>query len=226
MASPTIPKKKQRRRRAATPRPPSKPRLAVKAPPVHDAEAMGTFGNKLTAAADANPTVIKSPPAVPLLKTALGTLATAIVAAEGGPDAAQTALLTASGKVHDLAVQHASWIQGGANEMSPADAVSYITLAGFQVAKNPQRTPITSPQVTNGAPTTLQFELPKVPGALMWFTEVSLDGGKTYTRTIDTEKRSGSITGLPSGQTVSVRLRAYVRGSGYTPWMMFTLVVT
>jgi hypothetical protein len=224
MTTPTH--KKKPRRRAAAPKPPSKPRVAVRAPRVAAAEAMATLGNKLVASAEANPSVFVNPPTIPPLKTALGTLATSIIAAEGGTDAAQTTLLTASGKVRDLVVQHGAWIQAGANNLAPSDAVSFITLAGFDVAKMPHRTAVTSPEVTNGPPTTVHFDLPNVSGAVMWFTEVSLDGGKTFTRSVDTERRKGDITGLPSGQSVTVRLRAFVRGSGYTPWTTLTIVVT
>jgi hypothetical protein len=221
MASPRKPRK-----RKAAPKPPSKPRVAVYFPPIHDGGAMGTLGNKLVAAAEANTGDIVNPTYIPPLKLAVAAQATAVVAAEGGPDAAQTALFAASGKVHDVIVQHASWVQATANQKAPADAVSFITLCGFQVAKRPQRRVVTSPTVTNGDPTVVQLEFPNVAGAVMWFAELSLDGGKTYVRSTDTENRKAAITGLPSGQNVSIRVRAYVRGSGYTQWTTLTIVVT
>ncbi len=153
-------------------------------------------------------------------------LSAAVVAAEGGSDAAQTALQSAAIGMRDTIGQHAAWIQSEANKKAPPDALNYIITAGFQVAKKGQRTKITAPEVTNGGPGVVHFEVPATPGALMWFTEVSLDSGKTYARTVDTEHVKGDITGLPSGQSVMVRLRTYVRGSGYTPWTTATIVVT
>jgi hypothetical protein len=214
------------RKRKALPKPPIKTRVAVKAPPIRDAEATATYGNKLITAADANPAMFVNPPYVAPLESAVGVLSAAIVAAEGGTDAAQAALLNATSKVHDLIMQHAHWVQAGANALAPADAMAFITTAGFQVAKKPQRAPRTAPELSNTAPTVIHFELPSTPGALMWFTEVSTDGGKTFVRSVDMEKLKGDITGLPSGQTVTVRLRAYVRGSGYTPWTTLSIVVT
>ncbi len=85
---------------------------------------------------------------------------------------------------------------------------------------------MTAPQLTNGAPTVVHFELPRVTGAIMWFTQLSTDGGKTFVEGIDTEKRSGDFTGLISAQTIIVRVRAFVRGSGYTPWTTLSIVVT
>jgi hypothetical protein len=222
MASPTT----KTRIRKARPKPPPKVRVAVKAPSETDGEGMATFGNKLVAAADGNPTLFVSPTAIPLLKTALATLGLAITAAQGGPDAAQTALLAASTKVHQIIQQHASWVQSGANSLAPADAVNFITSAGFQVAKTAQRVPLSSPEITNGAPTVIHFQCPSIPGAVMWFTEISTDGGKTFVRSVDTEHVKGDLTGLTSGQSVTVRLRAFVRGTGYTSWTVLPIVVT
>jgi len=218
--------KKRPRKRKALPKPPRKVRVAVYAPPINDPEAMATLGNKLTAAAAANTGEIKNPEYIPALTTAMTTLTGDIVAAEGGTDADQTALLNATIKVHEIIVQHAGWVQAQVNSMAPADAIKYIILAGFQVAKNPQRKNLTAPELSNLAPTVVHFDLPKVDGAVMWFSEVSTDGGKTYARSSDTELRKGDITGLPSGQTVSVRLRPYVRGTGYQPWTMLSITVT
>jgi hypothetical protein len=223
MATPTT--KSKTRTRKAKPKPPQRVLLAVKAPPVNDSEANATFGNKLTAAAIAHPALFVSPPYIPQLTTALGTLGGAIIAAKGGPDSAQTALVAAVAKVRYTIDQHAAWVQGGADLLAPADAVNYITTAGFQVAKKGQRTPKTSPEISNGAPTVVHFELPPTPGAIMWFTEISSDG-KTFTRSVDTEHLKGDITGLPSGQSLTVRVRAYVRGAGYTTWTTLSIVVT
>jgi hypothetical protein len=218
--------KKQQRRRQGMPRPPSVPRVAVGAPPLRKAEGMATLANKLIAEAAANPGLLVTPPYIPPLQAAATALGSAITAAQGGTDAAQTALYTATKKTRDVIKQHASWVQGGANALASADAVSFITAAGFQVAKSPRRVSVSTPTITNGAPTVVNFELPLLAGAIMWFTQISSDGGKTFAEAVDTEKRKGAITGLTSGQTVTVRVRAFVRGSGYTPWTTLSIVVT
>jgi hypothetical protein len=104
--------------------------------------------------------------------------------------------------------------------------VSFITAAGFQVAKRPHRAAVTAPELSNKVPNVVHFDLPKLPGLVMWFSEVSTDGGKTFMPAIDTENRKGDIKGLTSGQTVTVRLRAFVRGTGYTPWTTLSVLVT
>jgi hypothetical protein len=223
MATPTT--KKRTRTRQAKPSPPKRIRLAEKLPPVNDPEANHTFGNKLTAAATAHPTLFVNPPYIPQLTAALVILAAAIIEAQGGTDAAQTALVADIAKVRSLINQHAAWVQGGADALPPADAVNFITTAGFQVAKAGQRTPKTSPELSNGPPTVVHFDLPPTPGAIMWFTEISSDG-KTFTRSVDTEHLKGDITGLTSGQSITVRVRAYVRGNGYTPWTTLSIIVT
>jgi hypothetical protein len=216
----------KQRRRQAMPKPPSTARVAVKAPPLQNAEGMATLANKLIAEAAANPGLLVSPPYIAPLQNAAAALGSAITAAQGGPDAAQTALYGATRKTRDVIRQHAAWVQTGANALAPADALTFITAAGFQVAKAPQRTIVSAPELTNGAPTVVHFELPRLAGAIMWFTEISSDGGKTFAEAVDTEKRKGDITGLTSAQTVTVRVRAFVRGSGYTPWTTLSIVVT
>jgi hypothetical protein len=72
----------------------------------------------------------------------------------------------------------------------------------------------------------LQCELPNSDGRCLSCTEYSTDSEKTWTRGPDTEK---SRLDLPlvftAGQTVSVRLRQFVRATGYTPWVVFTMIV-
>jgi hypothetical protein len=224
MTNPTT--KKKTRMRKATPKPPRKVRVAIHPPPIHDVEAWFTFGNKLVAAAAAYPALFVSPPYIPALTSALTVLGAAITAVQGGTDAAQTALLTATIKVKDDIDSHAGWVQTGANALAPADATNFITSAGFQVALAAQRVPITAPVLKNGPPTVVLFAFPPSPEAVMWFTELSLDGGKTYGRSTDTERLKGEITGLTSGMLVYVRVRAFLRGSGYTPWTVLWITVT
>ena len=222
----TTAKTKKSRMRQAAPKPPRRVRVAKKTPRITDPVGMATFGNKLTAAGTAHPTLFGGSSALPLLTAALLILGSAIVTAQGGSDSAQSALLTASSKVHDIIDQHAAWIQGAADALPSTDAATFITTAGFQVAKAAQRVALTAPELTNGVPTVVHFQLPSIAGAIMWFTEISVDGGKTFTGSVDTEHVKGDITGLTSGQSVIVRLRAYVRGTGYTPWTDLPIIVT
>ena len=82
--------------------------------------------------------------------------------------------------------------------------------------------------VTNGPMGSLQLqcEFPDPEGRCLSCTEYSTDGEKTWTRGPDTEK---SHVDLPlmftAGQTVAVRLRQFIRGTGYTPWAIFTMIV-
>jgi hypothetical protein len=219
-------KKKAARKRKATPRPPARPRVAQHSPPINQPGQLGIFAGKLIAQLVDNPGIYVNPPWLAALQSGNAALSAAVVAAEGGSDAAQTTLLSAAIGMRDTIGQHAAWIQSEANKKTPPDAMNYIITAGLGVAKKGQRTKITSPEVTNGGPGVVHFEVPTIPGALMWFTEVSLDSGKTYARSVDTEHVKGDITGLPSGQTIMVRLRTYVRGNGYMPWTTTTIVVT
>jgi hypothetical protein len=195
-------------------------------PRLQEAEAMGTQANKLVDAGESQPALFVNPPYLAPLKKEAGNLATAITKAQGGTDADQTQLWATTVRVRDLIKQHAAWVQSGANALVPADAVSFIIAAGFRVAKTGQRVTLTAPELTNGASTVVHYELPKVQGALLWFVELSTDGGKTFTPVLDTEKRKGDVRGLPSGQSVTLRFRARVRGDGYTPWSAHTILVT
>lgn len=88
------------------------------------------------------------------------------------------------------------------------------------------RVPVTAPELSNGPPTVVLFEVPNEPGFMMSFSEISVDGGKTYVRSVDSEHTKGEITGLTSGLLLFVRVRSYVRGSGYSPWTVLSIVVT
>jgi hypothetical protein len=52
--------------------------------------------------------------------------------------------------------------------------------------------------------------------------------GKTYIPRddLDTDQRKGEIAGLPSGQPSYVRVRPWIHGSGYGPWIELHIIVT
>ena len=154
-------KKKKARIRAAIPKPPRRPLLKVETPPLNQPHGMLAYANKLTADAIANTAAYGKAPNIADLATAATALGTAITNATGGTDAAQTTLLTSTIKVHDLIHAHGAWIQTGANQLSPPDAIVYITGAGFQTRKVPVRTPVTKLTLSNNGPKVVHFELPQ-----------------------------------------------------------------
>ena len=141
--------------------------------------------------------------------------------------AEQAALVAAEQKVHDLVMQHASWVQGTANTLIGEDALAFIAKSGFPQARVGHRTAVTSPTVTN---TELEgvahFELPRVEGGILNACEISTDG-INWIRAIDTEHLKGDVTGIPRGQLTYFRFRTFARGRGYTSWsQVISLIVT
>jgi hypothetical protein len=61
----------------------------------------------------------------------------------------------------------------------------------------------------------VQLEVAAIAKALLYLWEVSTYG-KTFTKTVDTEKVTAVLTGLTPGQTYYFRFHAFVRGTGYT----------
>ena len=137
-------------------------------------------------------------------------------------------MVTLAQTSRDLIIQHASWVQGEANKRTAEDAVLFIAKSGFQQAKVGRRTPVTSPEVTNtDVSGTVHYEVPSVPGARLYFCEVSTDGGKTYPRVIEFEHIRGEIPDVTPGVLTYFRFRTYVRGSGSTGWSQdVKLIVT
>ena len=186
---------KRTRTRAAKPKAPQVIRVTVNAPPVSKPEAVATLAHKLAALATDNPTVIVSPPYLAQLSAAANALSTAIIAAQGGSDATQTALVTATVTARSAIKAHGAWVEATAAAMTPTAAVTFITTGGFLPAKSPHRTPISQPEFTSGHGV-IHCAFPSLAGYVMWFTEVSTDGGHTWTRTTDTEHVKCDITGL------------------------------
>jgi hypothetical protein len=216
-----------RKTRGAKPKPAAKPRVAAHAPPIHQPNELLNFGSSLTAAAAADPTDFTNATYIAPLKSALTTLAAAIPAAKGGNDLQQAAVVNGAQKVHNLIMRHAAWVQGAADDMVPEDAVLFITKAGFTQAKVGHRATVTSPVVENASVSgTVEFELPSVEGGVLNFTEISIDAGKTWARSVDTEHVKDQITGLTPGLLTYFRFRTFVRGKGYTSWFQTSLLVT
>jgi hypothetical protein len=203
-------------------------RVAVHPPRNTEPELMCTLGDKCIAAGAANPSTIGTSPYLAPLAAANTAVKAAIPAANGGSQVAKAALLAATKKLHAAIMAHASWVDNQMAEMTPADASAYAVTAGFTAAKAGARLPITAMAVKNGpvGSLVLQCEFPDPPGRCLSCTEYSTDQEKTWTRGPDTEK---SHVDLPlvftAGQTVAVRLRQFIRGSGYTPWAVFTVIV-
>jgi hypothetical protein len=189
---------------------------------------MCALGDKCIAACNANPGTLGKSPALPALVAADTAAKAAITPAAGGDEAAKAALLAATRKLHKAIMTHGAWVDGEMSTMTPADASAYAVLAGFTAAKVGARPAITAMAVKNGpvGSLLLQCEFPNPPGRCLSCTEYSTDQEKTWTRGPDTEK---SHVDLPlvftAGQTAAVRLRQFIRGSGYTPWAVFTVIV-
>ena len=203
-------------------------RVAVHPPRHNEPAAMCTLADKCITAGAANPTTIGLSPALPPLVTANDAVKAEIPAASGGSLTAKATLLAGTRKLHASIMEHAGWVDRQMAGMTPADASAYAVLAGFTASKAATHPGITAMSVKHGpvGSLLLQCEFPNPAGRCLSCTEYSTDAEKTWTRGPDTEK---SKVDLPlvftAGQTVSVRLRQFIRGSGYTPWVVCSIVV-
>ncbi len=215
------------RARTKTPKPPSKPLLAAKIPSVRTPEPLLTCGNSVVTAADDHPELYPNPPYIPSLKTSLAALASAIPAAATGDVTAKAGLVAASQQTHGLILQHASWVQGLANDATPEQAVVLITTAMFHVSGVGHTPKKALAGVTNTKTSgTVQLVLLATKGSLLHFWEMSTDQ-KTWTLALETEHVKDKLTGLTPGQAYSFRCRTFVRGKGSTGYsQIFSLMVT
>jgi hypothetical protein len=203
-------------------------RVAVHPPKESEPTAMCTLADKCIAAGTANPTTIGLSPFLTPLATVNTAVKAEIPVANGGTLTAKASLLAGTRKLHSGIMAHAAWVDSQMASMTPADASAYAVLAGFTASKTTTRTGITAMAVKNGpvGSLLLQCEFPNPEGRCLSCTEYSTDAEKTWTRGPDTEK---SRVDLPlvftAGQTVAVRLRQFVRATGYTPWVVFTMLV-
>lgn len=203
-------------------------RVAVHPPKPTEPLAMCTLADKCIAAGTANPTTIGLSPFLPPLGVAVAAVKTEIPAANGGTLTAKATLLAGTRKLHAGIMGHAGWIDNQMASMTPADASAYAVLAGFTASKTGTHSGITAMGVKNGPVGSLlvRCELPNPVGRCLSCTEYSTDSEKTWTRGPDTEK---SHVDLPlvftAGQTVTVRMRQFIRGTGYTPWVVCSIVV-
>jgi hypothetical protein len=203
-------------------------RVAVYPPKDTEPEAMCTLANKCLAGGTANPTTIGTSPFLPPMSTAVAAVTLEIPLANAGSVVAKSNLLAGTRKLHGTIMAHAGWIDSNMLGMAPADAAAYAVSAGLTTAKSGTHSTIAEMGVKNGAAGSLLLiaEFPNTEGRCLSFTEYSVDGEKTWTRGSDTEL---SRVNLPlvftAGQSVAVRLRMFLRGTGYTPWAIFTMIV-
>jgi len=203
-------------------------RVAVHPPKETEPAAMCTLADKCIAAGVANPNTIGLSPCLPPLVVSNNAVKAEIPAASGGALTARASLLAGTKKLHAGIMAHAGWIDSQMATMTPGDASAYAVTAGFTAAKAATRTGITAMGVKNGpmGSLLLRCEFPNTPGRCLSCTEYSTDGEKTWTRGPDTEK---SQVDLPlvftAGQAVVVRLRQFIRGTGYTPWVIVPVIV-
>lgn len=203
-------------------------RVAVYPPKESEPAAMCVVADKCIAAGVANPTTIGLSPFLAPLATTNSAVKADIPAADGGSLTAKASLLAGTRKLHSGIMGHAGWVDTQMAGMTPADASAYAVTAGFTAAKAGTHPTITAMGVTNGpvGSLLLQCEFPNSAGRCLSCTEYSVDGEKTWTRGPDTEK---SKVALPlvftAGQSVVVRLRQFIRGTGYTPWVIVPVMV-
>jgi hypothetical protein len=212
---------------APAPLPPAV-RVAVHPPKETEPQEMCTLANTCLAAGTANPTTIGLSPFLAPMGTALAVVVLDIPLANGGSVVAKSSLLAATRKLHGTIMGHASWIDSNMVGMTPADAAAYAVSAGFTTSKVGQRPAITEMAVKNGPVGSLLLigEFPNTEGRCLCCTEYSTDGEKTWTRGPDTELSRVSLPLVfTAGQSVAVRLRMFVRGTGYTPWAVSTMTV-
>jgi hypothetical protein len=212
---------------APAPLPPAV-RVAVHPPGEDQPEQMCTLADRCLAGAAANPNTIGTSPFLPPLTTANTATKALIPSGVGGSPAQKTSLRASTRKLKGFIMGHAGWVDSQIVGLTPADATAYATAAGFTTAKAITHAAITAMDVTNGPPGSalLVCEFPDPPGRCLSCTEYSTDGQKTWTRGDDTEK---SHVNMPlvftPGQKVDVRMRQFLRGSGYTPWVTVSIVV-
>lgn len=210
----------------ALPPEPHTVRVAVHAPKVSDAAGLCTLGNKCIAGGAANPKTIGLSSYLPQITTGVSTVQPLIEPASGGGLVERANLRAAAKVLRTAIVGHGAWVDNQVRGMSAADGQAYAVAAGFTTVKTGQRTPITAPGVTHGrvGSGVIECEFPNPKGRCMCFTEYSLDSEKTWTRGPDTETSHVSLPPFPLGQSVVVRLRMFLRGTGYTPWVSFTII--
>jgi hypothetical protein len=178
------------------------------------------------AAANAHPDLFSNPPYIPPLTTALATLATANTNAVDGGSVALANVVTAAQEVRNLLSQHAGWVQRLANNATPEQGALLITTAAFSLRKTPVRVKKEAGASNTKVSGVVAVRVVTVANALLYFWEMCSDQ-KSWTKALDTEHTTGTVSGLTAGQTYLFRYRAYVRGKGYTgDSQVYSLMVT
>lgn len=207
---------------------PAAVRVAVHAPRETAPDEMCKLGDRCVAGGVANPKTVGQSPFLPPVITGLAAVREDIPAADGGSVVARSNLLAGTRKLHGAIMAHAGWVDTQMLDMTPADAAAYAVAAGFTTAKVSARTGILAMEVKNGPKGSLLLlcDFPNPPGRCMSFTEYSVDDEKSWTRGPDTELSHVALPAIfATGQAVAVRLRQYLRGTGYTPWVVFKMNV-
>ena len=107
-------------------------------------------------------------------------------------------------------ISYGATIQTGANQLTPADALAYITGAGFSTRKVGVRTSVTTLTLSNQAPAAVHFVLPKVTGGILNFLQTSTDWRQDFRP----GARDGASQGRPGEPHVEpgpLRARADLR---------------
>jgi hypothetical protein len=203
-------------------------RVAVHPPKESEPDEMCTLADKCTAAGVANPTTIGTSPFLAAVTAGSAAVKLDIPAANGGSQTAKASLLAATRKLHGAIMAYGGWVDSQMLSMTPADAAAFAVSAGLTTSKIGTHAGITAMSVKNGPPGSglLICEFPSPDGRCLCCTEFSVNAQQTWTRGPDTEVNHVDLPLVfTAGQTVNVRLRMFLRGTGYTPWDVFTIVV-
>lgn len=219
-----------RRKKTPNAPPPLPPvvRVAIHPPKETEPEAMCTLADKCTAAGTANPNTIGMSPFLATIASQCTIVKADIPLANGGALVAKSNLLASTRKLHTAIMAHGAWIDTQMRTMTPADAAAYAVSAGLTTSKSGAHAPITEMDVKHGPVGSglLTCEFPSPPERCLSCTEYSVDGQKTWVRGPDTETNHVDLPRVfTPGQTVDVRMRMFLRGTGYTPWKIVTIVV-
>jgi hypothetical protein len=219
--------KKKTTPNAPPPLPPAV-RVAVHPPKETEPDQMCTLADKCTAAGANNPTTIGTSPFLAAVTAGSAAVKLDIPLANGGSQVAKASLLAATRKLHGAIMAYGGWVDSQMLTMTPADAAAFAVSAGLTTSKIGTHTGITAMAVKNGpvGSSLLICEFPSPAGRCLCCPEYSVDGQKTWIRGVDTETNHVDLPLVfTAGQTVNVRLRMFLRGTGYTPWDIFTIIV-
>ena len=208
---------------------PLPPVVRVKVNPPKDTDSAG-----MTALADSCikggtdfPTTIGISPFLPAMTTENAAVKLQMPNAKDGGVSANATLLTLTRTLKGSIMGHGAWLNSQMLNMTAAAASAYSVNAGLTTAKTPgHHDLVVADTVKNGPAGSLLLTawFISAPGRVLSCVEYSTDGQKTWSRGTDTEVNHVNLPLVFTvGQAVAVRTRRFMRGTGYTPWLIFEM---